>query len=82
MANSLVEAYADLIARLLPKGHAWDRVREWAGLRGLATELCRIDERGLVLLEQIDPLTSTEMLEDWEQLLALPDDCSPAAQTI
>lgn len=74
-------AYIDLLRKLLPKGRAWDRVKEddIGLLEAVATEYCRVDERGADLLNELDPRTATEMLSDWETLLALPDECTPAA---
>ncbi len=44
-------------------------------LEALATELARIEGRGLDLLEELDPRTTTELLPEWERLLGLPDGC-------
>lgn len=44
-------------------------------LEALATELARIEGRGLDLLEEADPRTTTELLPDWERMLGLPDGC-------
>lgn len=73
-----IEKYRSALAKLFPRGKAWESVRrdETSILAALAVELCRIDERGKDLLEEIDPRTSTELLEDWEALLGIPDECT------
>jgi len=48
----------------------------------MAVEYCRIEDRGANLLDEIGPLTTFELLEDWEQLLGIPDECTPDGQTI
>lgn len=78
---SLVEKYRRILAQLLPVGRAWESVKEDASklLKALGTEFARVDERSSDLLAEFDPGTSTELLSDWEQLLGLPDECSPLA---
>jgi uncharacterized protein YmfQ (DUF2313 family) len=75
-----IKKFTRLIKGLLPLGRAWETVREDAInlFPGLAVEFCRIKDRAKDLLTEIDPGTSTELLEDWETLLGLPDDCTPA----
>jgi len=79
-----IKKFTRLIKGLLPLGRAWETVREDAInlFPGLAVEFCRIKDRANDLLTEIDPGTSTELLEDWEQLLGLPDDCTPAITDI
>lgn len=81
---ALLAGYSSLIKKLLPKGLAWEQVTEaMPGLyTGIATEFCRIDERGRDLLVELDPLTSVELLTDWETLLGLPDECTPLNLTL
>jgi uncharacterized protein YmfQ (DUF2313 family) len=69
-----VEAYARQLTQLLPRGPLWTTE---AGsvlgklLLGLAEELARIDARGEVLLDEADPRTADETLEDWERVLGI-----------
>lgn len=74
-----IKKYTRLIKKLLPLGRAWDDIREDAInlFPGLATEFCRVQDRAKDLLDEIDPGTSTDLLEDWEALLGLPDECTP-----
>lgn len=75
-----LERYKEALSKLLPLGRAWERIRENAlgFLDAFAPEFCRVEERATDLLKEFDPGTSTELLDDWEQLLGLPDDCTPA----
>lgn len=73
-------AYARQLKELLPPGLVWllgvDSVISKT-LHAIATEFARIDARGLDLLEEADPRTTDELLEDWERVLGLPDGCVP-----
>lgn len=64
--------YAALIEGLTPKGPAWSEARL---RRAWADELARLDARIWALIEEADPRTTSELLEDWERVLGLPDDC-------
>lgn len=74
--------FEPVLADLLPRGPAWPRDGEV--LRQLvaaeATELSRVDLRGLKLLAELDPSTTWELLEAWEKMYGLPD-CPDAAPT-
>lgn len=81
MANTtLRQKYLKLVKRLFPRGYAWERIRDKdSNLSKLsdayADELCKIDERALELIREVDPRSTVELLEDWERLLGLPDEC-------
>lgn len=84
MAITAAEYLAQLQA-LLPPGAAWTREPDaelTLLLAGLAEELARIDGRAEVLIKQIDPRTSDELLGDWELVLGLPDPCAEAFETV
>jgi uncharacterized protein YmfQ (DUF2313 family) len=51
-------------------------------LRSLAGELQRFDGRLCDLLEESDPRTTVEALEDWERVLGLPDACFGSGGTV
>ena len=76
----IVARYKRLIKKLFPTGWAW-RINEGgrfdALVGGLAQEPCRIEERGFKFLDEMDPNTTFELLEDWERLLGIPDECTP-----
>lgn len=81
MANArLVAKYKELIRRLFPQGRAWTHILEYdfGGLvEGLAQEPARIEERGFDFLNEMDPNQTFEMLDNWERLLKIPDECTP-----
>lgn len=77
--------YREQLRALLPPGRALDD--GGAGvltqlLDGLATELERVDDRGDVLIKESLPDTTLELLPDWERVAGLPDDCTPAGQSV
>ena len=89
MANiTLKNEYSKVIRRLFPRGLAWLRVFDQTSnlyklLDSYANETCRIHERADQLIREVDPRTTLELLEDWERLLGLPDECDPSTtQTI
>lgn len=70
--------YAFVIEQLLPQGKAW----RWrpGGIakrlfEGLAYEWSRVERRARELIEEMDPRTTQEMLEDWERVAGLPAIC-------
>jgi uncharacterized protein YmfQ (DUF2313 family) len=76
--DSVNATYAGVLRSLLPNGLAW--VFEEASsmiklLTGMSYSFCRIAERANDLIEEIDPETTFELLEDWERVLALPGTC-------
>lgn len=80
-----LNSYAHALGALMPRGRVWPEGGGpvWAQLiRALAVEFRRIDARALRLIEEADPRTCGETLEDWERVLALPDPCSPANATL
>lgn len=73
------EACLPVLQALLPPGLAWPREADATLtklLRALAYEFCRVKDRGQDLLSEIDPRTTLELLEDWERVFGLPDECS------
>lgn len=66
----------------MPNGFAWDLVREDGMFAAAAKEFCRVDDRIKDFLNEIDPGNAVELLTDWEDLLGLPDECSPPGQSV
>jgi uncharacterized protein YmfQ (DUF2313 family) len=69
------DSYAEALENLLPRGPAWvfaTTSEMYALLRGLSYSYLRAYQRGLDLLEEFDPRTTVDMLEDWERVLELP----------
>lgn len=78
-------AYARQLKALLPRGPLWalDVTSELHKLMlGLAEELARVDARSDALVEELDPRTTTECIDDWERMLGLPDDAFPAGASL
>lgn len=79
------EQFREQVMRLLPRGMAWARERVtniylWA--YGVACEFFRVDTRAKDLLEEADPRTTLELLEEWEEVVGIPDECAPPANTL
>lgn len=77
-----VQSFKRVIAKLLPTGLAWEQVKDHPFIEGLAGEFCRINDRAADLLREIDPAQTFELIDDWEAMLGIPDECTPADQTI
>lgn len=86
---ALYQDYKDwtaLLLALFPTGRAWNKELRWIGpmpdntfhayLATLAGELSRLDIRTNDFLEEIDPRTAIETLDDWERIVGLPDECA------
>lgn len=67
--------YTEMLIQLLPAGPAWKGEELENLLEGLAAELARAEAHADGLIEEYDPRTSTQMLEDWERVLGLPGEC-------
>lgn len=77
--------YWEQLRALLPLGAAWPQrleARLHQLLRAEADELARIHERAQVLIEEVDPRTTYELLTDWERVAGLPDPCLGLAPTL
>mgnify|MGYP000371383289 CR=1 FL=1 len=73
-----VAAYTAQLQALLPPGHAFTRAPDAVLtklLQGWAEEFARIDARIDVLIAEIDPSRTTEMIDDFEDMTGLPDSC-------
>lgn len=85
LAPHSAEAYQAQLAGLLPRGRAWPR-EEGATLmrlmQGEADELARIDGRTSDLFEEADPRSALELLDQWEAVAGLPDNCIAAPDSI
>ena len=71
--------YLRLLQSLLPRGKVWTRAlnaRLTEYLYAEADELARIDDRAQVLLRERNTLYTTELIEDHENELGLPDECT------
>lgn len=77
--------YLAMLQALLPRGAAWVREPDAVLTRLLAAsaeELARLDSMAWRLLDETNPQTAIDSLEDWERLLGLPDECGLKAETL
>lgn len=73
------EEYREQLLALLPPGQAFPRENGTtmdALLDGMSQELARVDARGEALIIDANPLTTSELLSDWERVAGLPDKCA------
>ncbi len=81
---SKLAAYRQLLIDLLPKGRLWQPKAqpEFSKLLGsTAQELCRVDDRVKQMFLEVDPRTTDETLDQWEDVFGIPDECTPEGQT-
>lgn len=79
------EDYAKSLRRLLPPGPAMQfDGSEVIGdvLLAFADVYNQVHNRSCDLLMEMVPVTTSEMLVDWERVAGLPDDCAPSEQTV
>lgn len=79
------ESYAREMLAVMPTGPIWPRdlTGRWGGiLLGSADELVRVRTATDVLLRELDPRTTFDMLGDWEQAYGLPDPCVAPPTTV
>lgn len=79
------DAYTSALLALSPRGEAWPRDRRSIFARVLqaaADGLARIDRRVDDLRLEQQPLTTFELLPEWEVLVGEPDSCAGAATTL
>lgn len=79
------EQYLANLQALLPQGAAWPRDPEATmtkALLAMADGLADAHNRAEDLIEEADPRTTLELLEDWERLCGLPDAGASLGETI
>ena len=72
-------SYLSLLKGLLPPGR-WNLQGDSTvskTLQAIADELDRVDQRARQLIEESDPRTAEETLDDWERVLGLPNEQIP-----
>lgn len=77
--------YREQLRKLLPSGRIWPTAEDSLLMRllhGLAEELARVHQRTLDLIGELDPRTTSEMIDDWERALGLPDPCAEPPATL
>lgn len=77
--------WRDMLKAYLPRGAAWavppGSVFEGL-LHGLAEEFARAEVRLAQLIDEADPMTTVELIDEWEAMLGLPDGCFPASSDL
>lgn len=68
--------YISLLSALLPPGPAWSV--DDVAITGTAASLTRVHQRADELMLELDPRTTTELINRWERISGLPDECIPA----
>ena len=71
------DSYLKVLVSLLPQGPAWvfDVASDMLGLlEGMSYSFFRVFKRGQDLLEEFDPRTTVELIDDWERVFDLPGD--------
>jgi uncharacterized protein YmfQ (DUF2313 family) len=72
--------YFSHVKALFPRGAAWNFAAPIFAqvAEAIAIEFDRVDARAEALLLEMDPRTTTELIEDWERVCGLPDPCAEA----
>lgn len=84
-SSGKLKKYKELLVNLLPKGRLWKPSEQPTFSKYLAAtsqELCRVDDRVKQMLIEVDPRTADETIDQWETVLALPDECTPEGQDL
>ncbi|MGI4849547.1 MAG: YmfQ family protein [Janthinobacterium lividum] len=77
--------YLSALQSLLPRGRVWPRdpgAAQTKALAGLTPIYARQNLRANQLLVDAFPLTTFELLPEWESTLGLPDPCAGVAPTV
>lgn len=78
---TIFDEYSYLLHKLLPRGPAWSDADPL--LLGIAEELARVHRRSDDLIKELNPGTTTELIDRYEKLTGLPDECViDGAQTL
>jgi len=78
--------YVHQLKVLLPVGPLWTSLKEDSVFKSLiesfAVEFQRIDTRSVVLCDELDPRTATEIFDEWWEFAGLPDPCVGEPETL
>lgn len=81
----MIEKCRNLVLALFPSGRAWNKGKGgvlFALASAIAEEVCRANDRVAGIIDEVDPRTTNELLENWERILGLPDECTELAESI
>ena len=79
------DAYREQLAKLQPPGKIWPTeptalLHSFFGALGAV--FAAVHNRLLELIDEADPRTTVQLLEDWERVLGLPDSCTPTTTSL
>lgn len=83
MASFGVEKYSATLKKLFPQGWAFRFFKDLnitKIVEALSIEPDRLEQRAYKLLDELDPNTTFELLDNWESLLGIPDECTPPGE--
>jgi uncharacterized protein YmfQ (DUF2313 family) len=84
-ASATAQEYGRAAVNLLPPSRLWPTRME-SSLRRLLAALgarfAAVEARGSMLLAEVYPPSTVELLTDWERALGLPDECTPLGETL
>lgn len=76
--HARADDYTHQQLRLLPTGPAWPKEGDSSSVRlfePTGTALAEFHARVEQLIEEVDPRTTSELLDDWDRVVGLPDPC-------
>lgn len=85
MGGMSADAYVQQLLSLLPRGLAWPRkVNSTLGrvFQGAAETFALFDQRATSAARQFDPRVATDLIDEWERELDLPDPCVTEPQSL
>lgn len=77
---SVKDKYFSLFKSLFPQGFAWlfkPGTVQANLVDSLSWEFARMEERAFNFADELDPNMTFEMLDRWEAVLGIPDECTP-----
>jgi uncharacterized protein YmfQ (DUF2313 family) len=77
--------HAQALERLRPEGIIWTTDPASVSRQffmALGTELARVTGRGVDMIREVDPRTTTELITDWERVLDIPGNCAELGRTL
>lgn len=84
MADDFRQKFGEVLKKLLPPGRAFEGLKLRDDIfRAMASEPAHLKELAdSFLCFEILPDTAIDLLDVWEEMLGIPDECTPMGQTI
>jgi len=83
--SQLEDKFKALFRKLFPQGKAWQFEADSALSNlsdGMAIEPSRLDGRVSDFLIELNPATTTQLIDAWEADVGIPNECEPVATTL